>query len=250
MLNPVIGNPYSASSPLGLASVLDVAKPGDRILVASFGSGAGSDAFSLTVKPGIESKRNTPSVKQMIDDNSVIRTLKENGYSLINMDSQFEATRSNPLFDYNYCTTSATDNELLILFSNTALVPRGFGLQGDLHENRLCAFDTPESDEPYFVMMHIMMPHPPYLFDSDGNRLEVTPFDIGAFSDGREKWDTHEAYIEYLKFFNNSVLETITEFDGIVIIQSDHGTHQIDWVDITDEHQIVENVQQIKEPAI
>ena len=183
-----------------------------------------------------EGTENHQYAKQMIEDNSVIRTLKENGYTLINMDSQFEATRSNPLFDYNYCTTSATDNELLILFSNTALVPRGFGLLGDLHENRLCAFDTPETDEPYFVMMHIMMPHPPYLFDSDGNRLDIIPFDIAAFSDGREKWDTHEAYIEYLKFFNNSVLETIHEFDGIVIIQSDHGTHQIDWVDITDEH--------------
>ena len=183
-----------------------------------------------------EGTENHQYAKQMIEDNSVIRILKENGYTLINMDSQFEATRSNPLFDYNYCTTSATDNELLILFSNTALVPRGFGLLGDLHENRLCAFDTPETDEPYFVMMHIMMPHPPYLFDSDGNRLDIIPFDIAAFSDGREKWDTHEAYIEYLKFFNNSVLETITEFDGLVIIQSDHGTHQIDWVDITDEH--------------
>lgn len=172
--------------------------------------------------------------KQMIEDNSVIRTLKENGYTLINIDSQFEATRSNPLFDYNYCATSATDNELLILFSNTALVPRGFGLQGDLHENRLCAFDTPESDEPYFVMMHIMMPHPPYLFDSDGNRLEVVTFDIGAFSDGREKWDTHEAYIEYLEFFNQRIIDTITQFDGLIIIQSDHGTHQIEWIDIDD----------------
>ena len=169
--------------------------------------------------------------KQMIEDNSVIRTLKENGYTLINIDSQFEATRSNPLFDYNYCATSATDNELLMLFSNTAVIPRGFGLQGDKHENRICAFDIPKTDEPYFVMMHIMMPHPPYLFDSDGNRLEVA-FDIGAFSDGRDKWDTHEAYIGYLEFFNRNIIDTITKFDGLIIIQSDHGTHQIDWYDV------------------
>jgi hydroxymethylglutaryl-CoA synthase len=44
-----IGNTYSGASLLGLAAILDVAREGDRIFFCSYGSGAGSDAFSLVV---------------------------------------------------------------------------------------------------------------------------------------------------------------------------------------------------------
>jgi len=55
LLTPVIGNTYSGAVPLGLAAVLDEAKPGDRIFAISYGSGAGSDGFDMTVTDGIES---------------------------------------------------------------------------------------------------------------------------------------------------------------------------------------------------
>ena len=49
LLCPVVGNTYAGSSMLGLTAILDQARPGDTILAVSFGSGAGSDAFSLRV---------------------------------------------------------------------------------------------------------------------------------------------------------------------------------------------------------
>lgn len=51
------GNTYSGASLVGLAAVLDMAKPNDRILVASYGSGAGSDAYSLITTQQILDKR-------------------------------------------------------------------------------------------------------------------------------------------------------------------------------------------------
>lgn len=44
-----IGNVYSGSCMIGLTAILDVAQPGDRILMVSYGSGAGSDAFDIRV---------------------------------------------------------------------------------------------------------------------------------------------------------------------------------------------------------
>jgi hydroxymethylglutaryl-CoA synthase len=57
LLSGRIGNTYAGSAIIGLTAVLDVAQPGDRILMVSYGSGAGSDAFDLRVTERIEETR-------------------------------------------------------------------------------------------------------------------------------------------------------------------------------------------------
>ncbi len=62
-----IGNTYSGSAMMGLARILDIAKPGSRIFMVAYGSGAGSDAFSITVNDAIEERRGeVPTVDDYI----------------------------------------------------------------------------------------------------------------------------------------------------------------------------------------
>jgi hydroxymethylglutaryl-CoA synthase len=68
-----VGNTYSASSLLGLAAVLDEAAAGSRILMTSYGSGAGSDAFSLVVTDQVAATRRlAPSVAYYVQRRTYI----------------------------------------------------------------------------------------------------------------------------------------------------------------------------------
>ncbi|NJN67915.1 MAG: hydroxymethylglutaryl-CoA synthase [Chloroflexaceae bacterium] len=57
LLSPQIGNTYSAIVFLGLSAILDIARPGDTIFLTSYGSGAGSDAYSVVVTDTLLERR-------------------------------------------------------------------------------------------------------------------------------------------------------------------------------------------------
>ncbi len=72
LLVPTLGNTYSGASPLGLSAILDEARPGDKILMCSFGSGAGSDAFIYTATdklPEVQGK--AKKTRDYLDKNPV-----------------------------------------------------------------------------------------------------------------------------------------------------------------------------------
>ena len=84
--------------------------------------------------------------------------------------------------------------------------------------------------EPYFVFAHIVSPHPPYVFGSNGEEINHNePFSLSG--PGRKNGGAKNVklYIDQLQYIDGSILRTVkdilrkSEAQSIIIIQSDHG---------------------------
>ncbi|MDF1512294.1 MAG: hydroxymethylglutaryl-CoA synthase, partial [Anaerolineae bacterium] len=68
ILSGIIGNTYAGAALTGFSAVLDIASAGDLILLVSFGSGAGSDAFVWEVNNQLIERRHlAPTVQAYIE---------------------------------------------------------------------------------------------------------------------------------------------------------------------------------------
>lgn len=100
--------------------------------------------------------------------------------------------------------------------------------------------EIPGWDGNYFTFLHVITPHPPFVFNAEGERVD--PDIRFTFSDGshyveiasREEYI--KGYIDQLKYTNTIVLNTIqtiletSDSPPIIIIQGDHGPGAyLDW---------------------
>ena len=104
----------------------------------------------------------------------------------------------------------------------------------DLHRERLLyVFDQlerlPAATGPKFVFAHIVSPHRPFVFDSQGNPVddnyEWTPSEMGL--------DQYKIrYGEQLQYLNGRIAQIVerivedSDIDPIVVIQGDHGPEE------------------------
>ncbi|TVQ86520.1 MAG: hypothetical protein EA397_20185 [Deltaproteobacteria bacterium] len=100
---------------------------------------------------------------------------------------------------------------------------------------------APKPTQPTFTFVHIISPHPPFVFNRDGTpRPAVIPYMKG---DGSH-WHAHhehtgasyiEGYREMALWTGYRTLEVVdhlqnTDPEGIIVIHSDHGGgHSLDW---------------------
>jgi hypothetical protein len=104
-------------------------------------------------------------------------------------------------------------------------------IQSSLNESVLFAKQNPE--KPVFTYIHLNLPHPPYLFDSNGN--EVDKRETTIWSDSLR----NKAYIWNLQAANKFVtnwadnLQKIYKKNVVIIVMSDHGTFPFGFKNIS-----------------
>lgn len=86
-------------------------------------------------------------------------------------------------------------------------------------------------NKPVFAFAHMMLPHSPYIFGENGERVNPKSLVVKLEGD-----DQYIGYLDQLKFTNKKMRETIngilenSETKPIIIIQSDHGYNSgFDW---------------------
>ncbi len=163
---------------------------------------------------------------ELIKNSKIASVLKSNGYQYITIASGWGPTNEpSPFSDLHYDRRlGSIPNYYQSILMQTPLRP-WLGL----NEAKLRLFalaklsDIPNIPVPKFTFVHLVMPHPPYLFDSKGKMLDLS-------STMHEHKSEKVKYIEQLQFLN-SKLETIVDSiisssknQPIIIIQADHGS--------------------------
>ncbi len=77
LLSPQLGNPYTANVLLGLTAVLDQAQPLQTILMITYGSGSGSDAFLLKTTENIVAVQNKAKTTREYLNNKTLLSFLE-----------------------------------------------------------------------------------------------------------------------------------------------------------------------------
>jgi len=180
-----------------------------------------------------ENSRDRRPVYDSIKYSEVAKKFKSHGYSFINFNSGMTMTSDIPTADRNLCGNNRfLINEFTIqLIGMTALKPFYVYLLNDLSDVILCTFSTlPEvkenTSEPIFVLAHIMIPHPPFIFGPNGESISPDSLDLGQAT----YWFDKESAINQITFTNKQTQELISKIfshsknSSIIIIQSDHGT--------------------------
>ncbi|MFC1656881.1 sulfatase-like hydrolase/transferase [Patescibacteria group bacterium] len=161
------------------------------------------------------------------------------GYKWISLDSGYKSnmkentdiflTNNQSSFEFYNTFLDTTPLQILIK-PNSSLSPARIR-----HNQSLFAFkklgEIPDIKEPTFTFAHIIAPHPPYVFNKEGN---IPPEDIKYLlgkSESRDIPKLKELYIDQMDYVDRKLIETIdtiirkSDNPPIIVIQADHGFH-------------------------
>lgn len=178
-------------------------------------------------------------LNEMMMENSVAKNFERIGYKVISFHNEYHLEPSKNAI--TLCDNDVRSTRLLIFYlDNTAykifknmifatfdqILNTGQGNASfqPVIENRVCVLNEllnvrENFSQPIFVHAHLIMPHSPFIFDSNGNVINTR-----NMSDDQNP----SAYLAQLQYTDTKIQEIIdqlldSEPKPIIIIQSDHG---------------------------
>jgi len=202
---------------LSLASILNLG-----YLQEIFGSGIDADSTDRSL------------LYEAIRNSLTARFLRDRGYRIVHLQSTWGATARNPHADEEVrCEFSMYTNEFVRALVETTWLGAFHSKAGvDLARCHLANFEALGSmasrPGPKFVFAHFVLPHHPYLFDSDGNVLRNAVIS-NQFEFQKKLWEDRDSYRSQLEFVNREVLRALggildaSSVPPIIVLVSDHG---------------------------
>jgi hypothetical protein len=216
--------------------------------------------------PGVYSngRYNQWEIIQRIKDNRVRRELECIGYQTVAIETEtfwtewddadyFLRRRAGPLgqiellggasrIEAEFLQTTLARGYLDAVKSTSEGAAQLLDPAAEARELILYQFDElariPSLPSPKLVFIHVLSPHPPFLFGPRGEPLNVGEFDAGR-SSGPTEAAQIKAYADQVAFLNARLLEAVRAIlrgskpEPIIMIQGDHG-----WADRNQEDKL------------
>lgn len=192
------------------------------------------------------------TLSPLIEDSEVRRLLRRRGYRTFSIPTGMPLTAvesADRIFEAEVVGGPRGINELeelLVARTPLSLIPRRDTSDFDQHRRRIeFAFDSlaeaAKDPAPKLVFAHILVPHPPFVFDAQGRPVDPpgSAFTLTDASGLRKKLSEgayRDAYVAQLRYVNRRVLEAVDGIrrnavrPAIVVVLGDHGPRmRTDW---------------------
>jgi hypothetical protein len=187
----------------------------------------------LTGLVGSHSSTYAP-IYSRLQTSRVVRQFKALGYRYLHLGSWWNPTRTDVAADVNYNADLVSEvTTLVVQLSVAPRIYEALGLEDESAatesakhvKHNSYALDTLDRlrDEPgpKLVVAHVLLPHPPYVFDRDGRYIGP---DEAATLDETDAWQRQFEYTNgRLRAFVEGLLALPEDEQPIIILQSDEG---------------------------
>jgi len=174
-------------------------------------------------------------IYNMVRDSKTVYELRKFGYKFFTFRSGYAPTNFIKKADMNY-QSGILDEFFSTLLQRTMLLPLVEQKIVDLGKRERILYalektrDIPEYNEPTFTLIHLVSPHSPYVFGSDGQEVEGTDEKNieGVWSDARKSF-----YVGEVQYLNKEILKLVDDIISksseppVIIVQGDHGSKSL-----------------------